>query len=302
MGPTVATFAGRVTWTALAAARLAFRAEEVAARSALPQRIEAVHLRSPSGHNLPARLHIPVDRTAAERHPAVLICPGGLDGIKGAEGLSVVLGAQRLARAGFAALAWSPSGRDGAPGMEDRNGPRHQAEAAEALRTIVRHPSVDPERVVVLTISFGIMLGLAAILDSTVGVRGLVDWEGPPSRKWFVASRLRLSSRPEDEAFWADREAVTRVGRLRVPYWRAQGSWDHVHGPHSELALEMVNAAVAGGVPDVRLNGKRSWSPPKLLSSWPMEHSLVMTRWVEELCRGAPPEPQRNSPAEPLLR
>lgn len=278
--------ATRATWTALAASRLRFRALELLARQSNPTRAEAVTLRSPAGHLLPARIHLPsapnVGGPNVDRRPAVLLCPGGLDGLNGGEGLSVVLGCQRLARAGFAAMCWSPSGREGAPGVEDRNGPAHQAEAGEALRVLVRHPEVDPGRVAILTISFGLVLGLAAA-RADVPVRGLVDWEGPPSRRWFVASRLKLRSRPEEEAFWEEREAVRQVPHLRVPYWRAQGSWDHVHGPETGLALEMVEAARAGGVPDVRLNGNRTWDPPKFLSSSMEEQSGAMMTWLREL-------------------
>lgn len=271
----------RATWAALSAARLRFRAGELVARQATPTAARDVRVRSPGGYDLPARLHHPL--RAAGPRPGVLVCPGGLDGLGGGEGLSVVLGCQRLARAGFAALCWSPSGREGAPGVEDRNGPLHQAEAIEALRVLANDPVVDPERLVVLTISFGVVLGLAAAVARPEGVRGLVDWEGPPSRRWFVASRLKLRSRPEEDAFWAEREAVRRVGSLRVPYWRAQGSWDHVHGPETGLALEMVEAAAAGGVPDVRLNRARSWTPPRLLSSAIEEQSAAMLGWITEV-------------------
>ncbi len=273
----------RATWSALSAARLRFRAEEAMARGLNPTRVEPVTLRSPAGYPLPARIHLHANGRPGPS-PAVLLCPGGLDGLDGGEGLSVVLGCQRLARAGFAAMCWSPSGREGAPGREDRNGPLHQAEAAAAMRVLVQHPAVDPDRVVILTISFGLVLGLAAA-SAGVPVRGLIDWEGPPSRRWFVASRLNLESRPEDDAFWTEREPVRSVARLTVPYWRAQGRWDHVHGADTTLALEMVDAARAAGVPDVRLNGRDTWSPPTLLPSSMRGQSAAMLGWVHELTR-----------------
>ena len=95
----------RAVWTGLTAARLAFRAEEALARHQNPVRVSDVAMRSPAGHALPARIHLP----PGDRHPAVLLCPGGLDGLNGGEGLSVVLGCQRLARSGIAAMCWSPS-------------------------------------------------------------------------------------------------------------------------------------------------------------------------------------------------
>jgi len=177
------------------------------------------------------------------------------------EGLSPVLTGPRLARAGYAALAWTPSGREGTPGPEDRNGPLHQAEAARALRAMLAHPSVDRERVAVFSISFGVALAVGALTtwpDLAGAVRGLVDWEGPPTREWFQESRLKY--RTTSEEWWRPREAGRAVGALRCPYHRYQSAWDHVHGPDSALGDEIVASALAGDgaghrPPEITLNG-----------------------------------------------
>lgn len=252
----------RVVWTALAAERGWLRIREAAARQRDPMRVTEVALRSPEGYTLPARLHLPV---GAGPFPAVLFCPGGLDGTRGAEGLSPVLTAPRLARHGVATLAWSPSGRDGSPGAEDRNGLLHQEECRNALRALLEHPAVDPDRVVVLSISFGLVLALGALTrwpDLALRIRGLVDWEGPPSRKWFEASRLKFWT--IDEPWWAPREAERSIGRLRCPYERFQSAWDHVHGPDHGLGEEIVDAALAAGVPTVRFNGVDATVRPRM--------------------------------------
>ena len=74
----------------------------------------------------------------------------------------------------------------------------------------------------------------------------------------------------ENQAFWAEREADKFIGEFRGGYLRLQAEWDHAQPP-SELAeipmfhqppmwwqckhaADMVNAAVAGGVPWVRVN------------------------------------------------
>jgi len=185
---------------------------------------------------------------------AVLLCPGGLDGVRGVEGWSPVLTAPRLAREGLAAVAWSPSGRDGAPGEEDRNGPTAQEETAAALRLTLAHPRV--RRVVVFSISFGVVLAVGALTrhpELAQRVAGLLDWEGPPSRRWFHVRRLAMWT--HDEAWWEPREAVRHLGRLACPYHRYQSVWDHVHGPDNGLGLEAARAAAAGTCPEVRLNG-----------------------------------------------
>jgi hypothetical protein len=74
----------------------------------------------------------------------------------------------------------------------------------------------------------------------------------------------------ENEAFWREREAVRYIGNFRGRYLRLQGEWDHSQPPSqiSEIetfhqpptwwqgkhACEMVNAALDGGVPWVRVN------------------------------------------------
>lgn len=260
----VSRLPARVVWSALAAERAWLRVREAAARRRDPKAIAAVSLRSPQGYMLPARLHLPEGEGP---FPAVLFCSGGLDGTRGAEGHSIVLSAPRLARHGVATLAWSPSGRDGAPGEEDRNGLLHQEECANALRALLGHPKVDPERVVVLSISFGVALAVGALTrwpELGERVRGLVDWEGPPSREWFEASRLQFWT--IDEPWWVAREAIQGVGALRCPYDRFQSVWDHVHGNEHTLGEEIVDAALGAtpGPPEVRLNGVEATCRPRV--------------------------------------
>ena len=82
---------------------------------------------------------------------------------------------------------------------------------------------------------------------------------------------------PENLAWWSEREAAAFIGEFRGEYLRLQASWDHAqppddasevqafHHPHgwpgggpswwqNKHATDMVNAAVAGGVPWVRIN------------------------------------------------
>lgn len=273
--------APRATWAALAAERASRRVEEALRRRAAPRRAVPVDLRSPLGHPLPARLHLP---DGPGPHPAVLLCPGGIDGIRGTEALSPVLTAPRLAREGFATLAWGPSGREGAPGPEDRNGPLHQAEAVAALEALLARPEVDPARVAVASMSFGLVLAAGALHarpDLARRVRVLVDWEGPSSRRWFQARRLRYWT--VDEGWWQAREAVRMAPGLECPYWRFQSVWDHVHGTDVGLGREMAEAAAGGRSPDVRLNG----APPPFTDDpggplWPREQAAVMVGWLRE--------------------
>lgn len=189
----------------------------------------------------------------------MLLVAGALDGARAVEGLSCVLTAPRLARAGFATLVYTPSGREDAPGVEDHAGPLHQAEAARAVEALLSHPAVDADRAAVVTISFGLVAAMGGLVthpDLARRIRVFIDWEGPGSARWLVAERVRHHL--DDAAWLAEREAVRMVGRLACPYRRFQSAWDHVHGPALEIGLEMARAAAAGVSPAVWLNE----SPP----------------------------------------
>ncbi len=74
----------------------------------------------------------------------------------------------------------------------------------------------------------------------------------------------------ENEAFWAEREADRFIGAFRGRYLRLQAEWDHAQPPggpaeipvfhqpsvwwQCKHAADMINAAVTGGVPWVRVN------------------------------------------------
>jgi hypothetical protein len=57
----------------------------------------------------------------------------------------------------------------------------------------------------------------------------------------------------KDETFWSEREAETFITRVRIPYQRLQFESDHARDDPNH-AFIMINAAVYGEVPWVRLN------------------------------------------------
>ncbi len=82
---------------------------------------------------------------------------------------------------------------------------------------------------------------------------------------------------PENLDWWAEREAINFIGQFRGDYLRLQATWDHAQPPdsqadiptyhhpeggprggpawwHNKHTTDIVNAAVAGGVPWVRVN------------------------------------------------
>lgn len=264
--------------------RLVLRFREQAARRLWPTPARGVALQPAEGRTLPARLHLPVHPGP---HPAVLLVPGGLDGARSTESPSCVLPAQRLARAGIAAMVFTPSGREGSPGAEDANGPVHQTECAAALSALLAQPQVDPARVAVLSLSFGLVMALGALAgraDLEARVRLLVDWEGPGSRRWFAATTI--GAEPDDDGFWHPREGVRLVRELSVPYRRFQSRWDHVHGPDTGIGWEMAHAAQAAGCPSVRLNQHRAPLPAQDRVVWGpglrSRQGAILLRWLLE--------------------
>ncbi len=214
----------------------------------------------------------------------MLLLPGGMDGMGSLESLSCVLTAPLLARHGLATLIYSPSGREGAPGPEDHNGPLHQDQAAAALRLLLQRPEVDAGRVLVATVSFGLVLGLGALVrhpELAGRVRALVDWEGPGHRRWFEA--VGIGAPQGDDAFWVPREGVRMAPRLACPYWRMQSRWDHVHGPDAEIGREMVRAALAGTCPEVRFNGVVGREDAPLVDARRSRQQRILVEWIQRI-------------------
>lgn len=106
----------------------------------------------------------------------------------------------------------------------------------------------------------GITMGAGALArHPDLPVAFLLDWEGPANRNDIGGcdssgmGHLQQVASCSDETFWAQREASTFIGQIRVPYQRIQSAQDHVQ-PDNTHAILMVNNAVNGGVPWVRLN------------------------------------------------
>ena len=123
----------------------------------------------------------------------------------------------------------------------------------------------------------------------------LIDWEGPANRNdtggcdSSGTGHLQDVASCTDEAFWAQREASTFISQIRVPYQRIQSEKDHVQ-PDNAHAILMVNNAVNGGVPWVRLNDyppNQTYDPnaPPAMFREQMDRQLAQTviRYATEL-------------------
>ena len=179
-------------------------------------------------------------------------------------------------------------------GSEDYNGFRQQDGLCAIVEYTMELPYVVADNVGIKTQSFGIAMGAGcAGRHPEIPIKYIVDGEGPPNSYvtchepaaldddpvndkheliYTILNRYSVDrdSSPENVAFWEEREAERFIGDFRGRYLRLQATWDHAQLPSNETQLAafelppdwwhnkhttiIVNVAVAGGVPWVRVN------------------------------------------------
>lgn len=245
-----------------------------------------------SGARLYVRLLLPRNMSGAL--PALVLVPGGINAGSSFLDSGKV---QTLINAGFVVVLFDPDGRGRSEGEENLNGYIHQDGLAAVIRFIATLPEVDKTRIGLVTYSYGITMGSGALARyPDLPVRFLIDWEGPANRRYTTGNCTteRTTDRIawpscSDDAFWAEREAVMFIGQIHVPYQRIQSVQDHVQ-PVVAHAVEMVNAALQGGVPWVRLNdypANQTYdpnTPPAMLPEATDRHlEELIARYAQEL-------------------
>jgi hypothetical protein len=179
-------------------------------------------------------------------------------------------------------------------GTEDYNGFRQQDTLCALVQYTMDLPYTIGENVGIRTQSYGITMGAGcAARHPEIPIKYIVDGEGPPNSFVTCHEPLALDGDPGNDkhdivlgllghystyrddsaanlAFWEEREAIRFIGEFRGRYLRLQAEWDHAQPPSSpeqvpvfELppmwwqnkhTTDIVNAAVEGGVPWVRVN------------------------------------------------
>lgn len=216
-----------------------------------------------SGAALYVAVFYPDNWDGQTKLPALVLVPGG-NGDSNAfvrpspSGSTVEV----INQAGYAAVIFDPDGRGRSGGTENYDGFIHQDGLAEVIRFAATLPGIAPTNIGLVTYSYGITMGAGALArHPDLPVKFLIDWEGPANRNdtggcdGAGLGHLKEVASCSDESFWAEREASTFIGQIRVPYQRLQSQKDHVQ-PDNSHAILMVNNAVGGGVPWVRLNNE----------------------------------------------
>ncbi|KAF0107410.1 MAG: hypothetical protein FD146_1888 [Anaerolineaceae bacterium] len=206
-----------------------------------------------SGARLYVRVFYPDNWNGTDALPALVLMPGGI-----AE--SDPLKAARLAGSGFLVIIFDADGRGQSEGTEDYNGFVTQDGLAAVILAAAQLPGLDTERYGLVSYSYGVTAATGALARyPDLPIDFYIDWEGPVDR--FYTTTGCGDNRAEgiqwqpcsDNAWWSEREAVNFIGNVNVPYQRIQSQEDHVQ-LNNNHAIDIVNAAVAGGVPWARLN------------------------------------------------
>ncbi len=249
-----------------------------------------------SGVKLYVAIYAP--KNASGKLPAVVLVPGGTGDSAGFTQINPrgVSDVGEFNNAGFVAIVFDPDGRGKSAGKEDYNGHIHQDGLAAVVRYAATLANVDAKQIGVLTYSYGITMGSGVLARySDLLAKYLIDWEGPADRNDTTVDCRgggRIAFQPcSDSAFWSEREALTFIAKVRVPYQRVQSEEDHVQ-PDNSHAVNMINAAVKGGVSWVRLNdypANQTYdakNPPKMLpETMDGQREATIIKYAQELTR-----------------
>ncbi len=226
---------------------------------------------------LRVKVYIP-ETQQEEKLPAFILVPGGIADSSAFTKPGDM--AEALPAAGFITVVFDADGRGKSGGEENYNGFIQQDGLAEVIRFTSTLPEVDPDKLALISWSYGVTMSTGALSRyPDLPIKFYIDWEGPANRNDTTSgcqndptgkNRIPWNS-CADDAYWSEREAQSFIGNVKVPYLRVQSEKDHVQ-PDLSNAIDMINAAVAGNVPWVRLNNEPAnqtidpANPPEMIS------------------------------------
>ncbi|MEW6094222.1 MAG: hypothetical protein AB1531_09685 [Chloroflexota bacterium] len=248
-----------------------------------------------SNARLYTRAFYPADWNGSDLLPALVLMPGGI-------GKSDPQRAARLSGEGFIVIVFDADGRGQSEGTEDYNGFITQDGLTAVIAAAAKLPGLDTSRYGLVSFSYGVTAAAGALSRyPDLPIDFYIDWEGPVDRFYTT---VYCGSDPHtdipwqpctDDAWWSEREAVHFIGALDVPYQRLQSEEDHVQ-PNNNHAIDIVNAAVAGGVPWVRLNDyppNQMYdvnNPPAMIPEAQDKHlEQIVIRYAEEIINNVLP-------------
>lgn len=245
---------------------------------------------APNGSNLWVKIIQPrATLYPGQVFPAVVSVPGGLGaGENGNLNVAVYGFAEFHFNAEGRGIA-HPS-----DGSENHNGCLHQDNLKAVIEYAQTHPNVAANNIGVITGSYGITMGAGCLgRYPELPVKYLIDQEGPSESFVHGFEPWSLDANPSNDrlnqgysmfghwsiyrdsaaaniAWWSEREPTRFIGAIRCRYLRMQAQWDHAQPPNTQWpgfdypplwfpckhALDLVNSAVRGASPWVRVNGR----------------------------------------------
>lgn len=177
--------------------------------------------------------------------PAMILVPGGIASSESFLGGSPrAKEGQETADQGFVMIVFDPEGRGMSEGIEDNNGFVGQDGLKAVIDFTANLAEVDEARIGIASFSFGIAMSSGVLARyPEVPIAYLLDWEGPTANE---------AKRVLDDV--ESRDAAEFISKIRVPYQRFQTVTDHVLKDYYDHTVTMVNGAVNGPAPYVRLN------------------------------------------------
>ncbi|MFA5854729.1 MAG: hypothetical protein WC846_00335 [Candidatus Gracilibacteria bacterium] len=179
---------------------------------------------------------------------------------------------------GIAVVLFDIDGRGNNEGTENLNGFDAQDGLMAISLTVAKNPLVNKDQMGLISLSYGVAMGsgMVARYANTQPFLWYMDWEGPVDRygitgncgenastKNFKAQLKKSKSNLKagdhlcsEDDFWSEREAVTFLAKVEIPYQRIQGEIDHGGNPDNSKSITAVNAAINGISPWVRLNSE----------------------------------------------
>jgi len=246
---------------------------------------EDVWIRTADDLGLHGIIHRPADSSPTNRYPGLLLIPGGLQAGHAWHARWRKSNAWEFVDAGLIVLVYDARGRGWSGGEEDYNGPVHQSDLRDVIEWFNDREEVVPGGIGIATSSWGITVAAGALAGHPdLEVRFILDLEGAHDRyvmtQWDDPQWLEImhGHGTWDDDFWKDREAITFIGDVACPYYRIQSSLDHAFDVfYVDHAIAMVNAAVAGESPYVRLNDmtpNQTYDPDKASEYrwYPIDH------------------------------
>ncbi|HDI86251.1 MAG TPA: hypothetical protein ENF83_02440, partial [Candidatus Korarchaeota archaeon] len=188
-------------------------------------------------------------------------------------------------------------------GTPNFGGFRQQDDLAAVIQYVMSLPNVDAENVGVISYSFGIATAAGCLgRHPELGVKYLIDVEGPShsviaavdygteeqQRSFYEAFghwSLAKDPSPENQAWWAEREAYRFIGNFTGAYLRIQGEIDHIQ-PRGvyEHALIMNNEAVKGKPWWVRIGLAEDGNPVNQV--YPLDDPSKWPNWTPGRLKG----------------